>query len=446
MTLQQAMQWAMQQHQAGNLEQAQTVYRMVLQQEPQNADALHLLGVLQHQSGRHDEAIQLIQKALAIHPNAYEFHTNLAMVLRALQRYEEAAAAYQRALVLQADNADLWYNLSSVLGMLARWNESLAASRQAIALKADFAAAHWNCALALLVMGEFAQGWEEYEWRLAISNRALDRRFLQPQWDGADPAGKTILLHTEGGFGDALHFIRYVPMLQGNRAKLILECQPRLVSLVSQIAGLDRLIPRGEPLPHFDLHVPLPSLPRIFRTQLDNIPASVPYLKAPDERVRQWTARVPHDRSLNVALTWAGSDHGSGLEVRSRSLSAFAPLARVSGVRFFSLQTGPDAAQVRPAGMELIDFTPDLQDFADTAAFLMHMDLLISVDTSPVHLAGALGRPVWVLLPLQNDFRWLLDRTDSPWYPTLRLFRQTKLGDWHTPVGQMAQALEGLIK
>jgi hypothetical protein len=252
------------------------------------------------------------------------------------------------------------------------------------------------------------------------------------------------LLHSEQGFGDTIQFIRYAPLLARQGARVVVECQPELRSLLRGVEGVQHLLAQGEPLPPFDLHAPLLSLPLAFGTRLGSIPAQVPYLKADPALAEAWRGKVAGDgRRLKIGLAWAGSPARKGDRQRSVSLSALAPLAAVKGADFYSLQKGPAAEQAKnpPPEMRLMDLTAELKDFADTAALIASLDLVISVDTAVAHLAGAMARPVWTLLEFVPAWRWLLDREDSPWYPTMRLFRQPSRGDWGSVVRRVAEAL-----
>ncbi len=295
----------------------------------------------------------------------------------------------------------------------------------------------------LLTLGQWKEGWAEFDSRLRLPHLGLNRGFPQPQWDGADPSGKTILLHAEGGHGDALNFIRLVPQVAQLGAKLILECQPALVRLMDGMAGLDRVIARGQPLPAFHWQIPLQSLPHVLGLTAENVPNKVPYLSAPVDAARRWADRLAGEAKRRVGLVWSGMKH-AGRDARSRTIDVFAPLAEVPGVKFFSLQVGEASRQTPPKGMDWADYSAELIDFAETAALVQNLDLIVSVDTSIAHLAGALAKPVWVLIPFQSDFRWLLDRTDTPWYPTMRLFRQKSIGDWTDVIQRIARALAEL--
>ncbi len=302
---------------------------------------------------------------------------------------------------------------------------------------------HWNLAINLLSRGDFREGWDEFEWRLRSPERKLNRGFSQPQWNGSDLTGKTILLHSEGGFGDAIQFIRYAAHVAQRGGQILLDCQGELVRLFAQLGGISRIFRRFDVLPHFDFQIPLQSLPRVFQTTQTNIPAMVPYLTAPQPSVRIWKERLASEPGRKVGVVWAGSNTSGGR--RSNSLEVFAPLAEAREVRFYSLQKGPESKQPAPDNLCIVDYTDQLNDFADLAGFIDNLDLVISVDTSVAHLAGAMAKPVWTLVGFVPDFRWLRDRWDSPWYPTMRLFRQEKGEKWNAVVARIANELGTLF-
>jgi len=329
-------------------------------------------------------------------------------------------------------------------------DEAIAADRQAIAINPNFAEGHFNLGIALLECGDFEQGWPEYEWRQKCSEfNASFRRFSQPLWSGEEFRGRTILLHAEQGLGDTIQFIRYLPMLVRRGGRVLVEVQPALMGLLRQMRGVHQWIPRGEPLPGFDVQCPLLSLPRLFATTVRTIPADVPYLLADPALVESWrqnlSTNVP---GIKVGLAWAGNPEHKRDAMRSISLDRLAPLASVRGATFISLQKGGSALQSDqpPEGLRLVNFSAELHDFADTAALMANLDVVIAVDTAIAHLAGAMGKPVWTLLPFAPDWRWLVDRKDSPWYPSMRLFRQPRIGDWGTVIGSVAGRLESLAR
>jgi hypothetical protein len=310
------------------------------------------------------------------------------------------------------------------------------------------AAALANRSLARLTLGDYAGGFADYEARWRTPSVAK-YQFAQPRWRGADPAGKTILLMNEQGLGDTIHFARYARLLAARDATVIVACPPDLQPIIATVPGVSRVVmdkpPGGGAT--FDYYEPLLSLPGLFNTTFETIPADVPYVSPDAQRVAQWRVRLGGDENFKIGIVWAGTAGHINDRARSAFLAAFAPLAGIANVTFYSLQKGPPAAQASspPPGMKLIALGEELHDFADTAALLEVLDLLISVDTSVVHLAGALARPVWTLLAAGPDWRWLLDRADSPWYPTMRLFRQPSPGAWPPMMAQVAAELQKLV-
>jgi tetratricopeptide (TPR) repeat protein len=422
----------------GQLDEAIAAYRQAIALKGEFAEAHNKLGGALREKGEVEEAIAAYRQAIALNRNFPEAHSNLGNALREKGQLEDAVVAIRQAIALRPDFAEGHSNLAVALIDVGQLEEAIAACRRAIELKSDFAPTHWNYALLLLMMGEFEEGWKEFEWRLRVPQMRLARDFPQPRWTGQEARGKTILLFAEGGFGDALHFIRYAPLVAERGATVLLECQAELVPLLNRVRGISAVFARGECLPAFDWQTPLPSLPLAFGTTMKTIPADVPYLSAPPDRIEQWAKRLAGDSSLKVGLAWAGSaEH----DARSCPLAALAPLAAIPDVTFYGLQKGPQANQTVPAGMRLIQMGDELHDFADTAGLVSNLDLVISVDTSVVHLAGGMGRPVWTLLSERTELRWLRDRTDSPWYPTMRLFRQSARGDWDSVITRVAEAL-----
>lgn len=372
--------------------------------------------------------------------NSFDEYNHLGNTFYASGDFDSAIAAFNRCAQIAPEHPQIQNNLGQILYQKRDLVAAAGHFRRAIQIKPDYAIAHWNLANALLAVGNFEQGLEEFEWRLSIPALQLDRGFSQPRWDGSDANGKSILLHCEGGHGDAMQFVRFIPLISslGGKQKLILECQPALLALFLESIHGVQIIGRGQSLPAFDFQIPLLSLPRIFRTNLQTIPHSIPYLKTPAAVNELWKSRLSLDHKIkNVGLVWAGSP----TKLRTDSIDIYGPLSGVPNARFYSLQVGPKARQAPPPGLDLVDLTQHIGDFADAAAFIQQLDLVITIDTSIAHLAGALAKPVWVAIPYCSDFRWLMDRSDSPWYPTMRLFRQPKAGDWQTPVSNMAHAL-----
>jgi len=477
-SIDQALQLAIQNHQSGKLAEAQKIYRDVLARQPNNPHALHLLGVIAAQLHQTDAAIELIRRAISSNPSAADYHNNLGNALRDNRLLDEAAAAYRQAIHLRPDYVVALNNLGNVLcdqgqldegiafyrralqldpnhagahnnlgkalrdkGML---DEAVTALHDAIRLQGDYAEAHYNLSLVLLLKGDFAAGWPEHEWRWRMKTFEFEAAKIPGlRWNGEDLTGRTLLLHAEQGMGDTIQFARYVPMVAARGGKVVLQCQQPLLRLMKSLQGQDQLISVDAPLPQFDFHCPLMSLPPLFDTRAETIPAGVPYLRADENLSHQWASRVAHCHGLKVGIVWAGRAGYADDRNRSLPLSQFAPFAQMPGLTFFSLQKGEAASQSAPQGMEFVDCTSELNDFADTAALIANLDLVIAVDTAAAHLAGAMGKPVWVLLPYAPDWRWLLERDDSPWYPTMRLFRQKSLGDWTGVIERISHTLAG---
>jgi Flp pilus assembly protein TadD len=484
MTLEQQFESGRSHHQAGRLAEAEKIYRQVLARQPNHADALNLLGVLAVQVGQSQLAVELIRRATAICSTNAFYHGNLGNALTELGQLDQAIASYRQAVRLQPESADVHYNLGIALQRKGQLDEAIAAYRRAVRINPDYSEAHYNLAiafkdarrldeaiasyrqtirlkpddarthnnlaLALLTRGDFQRGWEEHEWRWKCKDfPSPARNFAQPQWDGYPLENRTILLHTEQGLGDAIQFIRYLPLVARRGGRIIVECDTELQRLFRTMAGNYPIVAPSQPLPVFDFHCPLLSLPRVFGTNLANIPKDVPYLHADAEDAGRWQHRLAgHSPLVKVGLGWAGDPAHKNDRNRSMKLARLAPLGQVPGVRLFSLQKGAAGAEAKtpPPGMELIDWTQELKDFADTAALISNLDLVIAVDTAVAHLAGAMGKPVWTLLPFASDWRWLLKRQDSPWYPTMRLFRQPHIGDWDSVISTVVEALSLWIK
>jgi tetratricopeptide (TPR) repeat protein len=576
--LDQTLNLAVAYHQAGNLLQAEQLYRQILQVDPRHVDALHLLGIVLVRTGQPSLGCDCIRQALRLKPDFAEAHSNLGKALRQLGRLEEAAASleealrlqpnfaiahsnlgnvrrdqghlhqailhYQEALRLNPDFVDALCNLGVVLRELGQVDEAIAHCRQALRLKPTFAVAHCNLGTALLekknlpeaeahlreairlapqyadahselgrvlveddrlaealaslsealrlqpdhaealnnralvlvrqgkraeavaalrealrtwpthawmhvnlgstllLTGDLEAGWPEYEWRWK-TREYRPPNFTQPRWDGGPLKGKTILLHAEQGLGDTLQFIRYAPLINERGGRVLVECQPILEPLLQRSPGVDLLVPAGAALPPFDVHALLVSLPFLFKTTLTTIPAKAPYLFADRAFVEKWRQELGPIPGFKVGIVWQGSSIHKWDRFRSMPLAELAPLARVPGVKLFSLQVGPGSSQLASCPFPVTDLAGrfDPNSFADAAAAVMNLDLVITVDTALAHLAGGLGKPVWLALDTCPDWRWLLEREDCPWYPSARLFRQRSSGAWGEVSAQMASEL-----
>lgn len=418
--------------------------------------------------GRSDDALASAEHALALQPNYAAAWSNRGNVLSDMNQPDEAERSYRRALELAPSFVDAWNNLGLALVDLNQHAQALSSYERALAINPVAVETHWNRSLCLLQTGQFEAGWREYEWRWQRARlKAGQRGFDAPLWLGDFPIdGKTILLHAEQGLGDTLQFCRYAALVSKLGAKVVLEAPAPLLRLLATLDGVDRLVEAGQPLPPFDCHCPLLSLPLALRTDEASIPATTPYLFAHAEATRAWRERLDassdaldaldaldahgqRDRRLKVGLVWAGENRAHVAELRridarrSIALARFAPLLDVPDVRFFSLQKGTAAAQLANGELaaRITDYTDELHDFADTAALVANLDLVISVDTSTAHLAGALNRPLWLLNRFDTCWRWLLERSDTPWYPGARLFRQPRLGDWDSVIASARAAL-----
>jgi tetratricopeptide (TPR) repeat protein len=440
-------------HIRGELDTAISHYRRALALNPDFVEAHLNLGKALYVQGNLNEAISQYRRVISIRADHAQAYNNLASALYECGKYDEAIVHYQRALALEPDNAEVLHNLGLVVRAQGHLDEAVAYYRRAVALQPDLALAHTNIAQALLLSGRFDEGWKEYEWRWKTKQMAADARdFSAPVWSGEAIGDRVILLHDEQGFGDTLQFCRYVPMISAG-TRIVLEVHAPLVRLLSRLPGVLQIVARGDSLPPFDLHCPLLSLPRAFGTTLDTIPAAVPYLSADPTLAAGWRNRLDCLHGLRVGLAWASNPDSAQDAARQRdrqnksiALDDLSLLAEAKEASFVSLQTGEAAAQTRqpPAGLVIHDWTDELEDFADTAALVDGLDLVISIDTAVAHLAGALGKPVWLINRFDTDWRWLLDRDDSPWYPQLRQFRQPHPGDWDAAIRNVLVALQRL--
>jgi tetratricopeptide (TPR) repeat protein len=460
----------------GRREEAAEVLSRCVRLDPNDASAHSSLGVTLQLLGHPGKAVRHLSRAVEIHPQAAQFQYNLGKALRDQKRMEEAAVAFQRTVELQRSFSPAWNNLGNTLRDLGRLEEAVTCYQVDLQLRPNhpqtlhnmgivyrellrlpeatrcfdtaltFDPGYNECrlsrAMLLLLEGQLLRGWNEYESRFDVPRAVVQRDYGKPPWDGSDPEGRTILLYCEQGFGDAIQFVRYAPLLAERNATVIVECQPELRELFGSLRGIDQIISPGDELPDFDVYRGMLSMPLIFQTSLENVPNQVPYLRADRAKVRRWR-KIIEPGGVRVGLVWAGAG-GYGNDVnRSMTLQRLAPLARVEGARFYSLQKGAAADQAKspPEGMDVLDLSAELNDFSDTAAAIENLDLLVSVDTSVGHLAGALNKPVWLMIPFFPDWRWMLGRADSPWYPTMRLFRQPARGDWSAVVERVAEEL-----
>ncbi|TMG84728.1 MAG: tetratricopeptide repeat protein [Betaproteobacteria bacterium] len=419
-------------------------YEQAIALQPGYARAYNNRGVALSELDRLAEALESYDRAIALKPDYVEAYNNRGIALGELDRPAEALESCERAIALRSDYADAFYNRGNAFRELHRYREAVDSYERALALKPDYASAHWNLADCYLLLGDFSRGWQEYEWRWKLEQRDSGRReFRQPLWLGRETLqGRTILLHSELGLGDTLLFCRYAKKVAALGAKVVLEIQPALLPLLADLEGVTQAVPRGAPLPVFDYHCPLMSLPLAFKTDLSNIPADIPYIRSDVERVAAWQAKLGRKNKPRVGVVWSGS---TALRNDKRSMTLRDMLALLrEWAEWISLQK-----EVRESETALLASRADLRhvgaelkDFGDTAALVELMDVLVTVDTSVAHVAGAMGKPVWIFVPFNpHDWRWMLDREDSMWYPTARLFRQPENGDWASVVGRVNEEL-----
>lgn len=420
--------------------------QQVLARAPNHAEARLTSGLVQAVLGRPEQALADFDAAVQLAPGHPRVHFNRGVALLSLGRYAEAVEANDRAVALAPQHAAAWLNRGKALMQLNRCDDAVASYEKALALRKDYADAHFNRALALLTIGDYRGGFEEYEWRWRRTGMPPQKSRGKPLWLGEYPlARRTVLVHAEQGLGDTIQFARYVPRLAAGGARVVLEVQAELTSLMRRLDGAAAVVARGEDAPPFDVHCPLGSLPLAMRTERATVPAQIPYLSADDDRLAQWSARLEALPRPRVALCWSGNPTHDNDRNRSIAFSRLAPLF-AAPASFVSVQRdlrAEDAADVA-AAQRVMHVGAGLNDFSDTAAVLALCDLVIAVDTAPLHLAGAMGRPLWALIPFAPDWRWTRDGDTTPWYPTARLFRQPAPGDWDGVIGRVAEELAKL--
>lgn len=426
----------------GRLSEAAEVLRQALRLRPSYAEALNNLGSVLRDMGELEPAIENFRQAIAIKPDYAEAHNNLGVALTDFGRPEEAVACLATAIRLKPDYATAHMSLANALRDQGALDQAVASYAEALRLAPQYAEAHFNRSLILLIQGEYAEAWPEYEWRWRCKGFPRPP-FREALWDGAPLAGRTILVHAEQGLGDTIQFLRFLPQVVERGGRVILRCPEPLVELAARSPGVDQVLNHDEPPPRFDVQVPLLSLARIFGVTLENLPADVPYLFPDPELVSRWKRELAAYDGLKVGIAWQGNPKYGGDRRRSFPLSQLERVARVEGVHLFSLQKGFGAEQVEGlrGRFRVHELTSRAEGLHETAAVVANLDLVISPNTAIAHLAGALGRPTWVALPNLLEWRWLVNREESPWYPTARLFRQQSSDDWNEVFERMAQAL-----
>ena len=439
--------------QKGDLAKAIEHYQQAIKHKPDYAKAYNNLANVLVDHGQIDAAIRCFHKAIQIKPDYVGALNNLGNALRVQNRTGDAIEIFKQALRQAPHSAESHCHLGNALKDRGEFDAALDHYRQAIQIAPDFAEAHFNCSIVFLLNGNFSEGWQEYEWRLQRKEwkTICFRRADLPRWEGQSFAGKRLLVYDEQGFGDTLQFARYLPLVKDRGGTVIFETRRELIDLFKNSAGADQVIERqsyDRPATEADFYVSLLSLPGIFKTQLKTIPNKTPYLFADAAKAAYWN-RWPDVRGLKIGIVWAGQPTHKENHNRSCTLSQFAPLLEIPGVQFIGLQKGPAAKQrfnPEEANIHFANLGEEFKDFSDTAGLIENLDLVISVDTAVAHLAGAMGKPVWVLLPFIPDWRWMIDRADSPWYPRMRLFRQKISEDWNSVFEQTADELRALVE
>jgi tetratricopeptide (TPR) repeat protein len=435
----------------GELKAAIDNYKKAIELKPEFAEAYCNLGLAFKGLGNFEAAAINFECAISIKPDSAEALNNYGNLLNDTGKFEEAIDKFKRAIKANPEFTEAYSNLGISLGYIGRTEEAIEHFNHALKRQPDYADARWNRSLALLACGHFREGFEEYEWRFRQSNWTViyPYRYELPRWDGSEFSGKRLYIHDEQGLGDTLQFLRYLPYVKKRGGKIIFEAKKPIHGLLANYPWIDELVERsadGIPAVECDMFAPLMSLAAIFKTTLETIPDYVPYIFADPEKVAAWRRRL-RDKKYKIGIVWAGrlvnANDPVGLGYRSCELKCFKPLAAIPDIQLYGLQKGEAAAEAMDLSRSgtIVNLGEAFDDFSDTAAAIANLDLVISIDTSVAHLAGAMGRPVWLLLPFAADWRWLKDRSDSPWYPTMRIFRQHRLGQWDTAFYQVAHEI-----
>ncbi len=437
----------------GKWTEAGQVLARALTAHPGDSEIHRMLGRLYSEKGEPQQAEHHYRESVQFNSENVSALIDLGNFLQAGQRFSEAESCYSQALAIAAQSPEAHFNLGVCKQRQGQYDAAQVCFDQAINCRPDFVEAHWYQSFVCLLTGDFARGWDEYAWRLR-QKQNVPRPFSQPAWDGSSLAGRTILVHDEQGYGDTFQFVRYLSLVKAKGGRVVFECHPKLGPILSGCAGYDEIHERvssgSAPNTEFGTQIHLLSLPQIFQTRLESIPADMPYINANPERVAYWRDRIAGDTGFKIGIAWAGSANHTNELNRSCSLAIFQAIADMPGVSLYSLQKGPGSEQADspPIGMNIKRLDKDMDltaRFVDTAALMVNLDLVISIDTSIVHLSGALGCPVWTLLCASPDWRWGLEGTHSPWYPSMRLFRQSAAGNWDGVMAEVCDALGLLI-
>jgi Flp pilus assembly protein TadD len=446
----QLTQLATEHEQAGRLVEAESILRTVIAEAPEHHPALHLMGIVAFKQDRVGEAVQLMERSIALAPMAALYYRNICEIYRVLGRLDEALVAGRRAATLAPQDVHCYHNLGVLHYHRLELDEAIAAGEKALALNPEFAGAHFGIAEASLLRGDFERGWEEYEWRMKLANAPpLLPPTERPQWDGKPNKDATLLLIADQGYGDVIQFARYIPWAVERCPKIAVACSSEIEPIIKQMPGVGTTFAHWEQQPEFFAYCPLSGLPRLAETRLETIPnETIPYLKADPAKVAAWSDRLANlvpTGYRRVGITWAGRPTHHNDRNRSTTLAAYAPLAELPQLALLSLQKGAAQAQVGTYWGRAPLLNLGAEDrgfgFADAMAIIECLDLLVTIDTSIAHLAGAMGKEAWVILCHAPDWRWLLKRTDTPWYPSLRFFRQGPDRSWDPVMARIADEI-----
>lgn len=447
LTIKQALDLAVKKHNSGELNEAEMIYRRILEKVPNNPDALHLLGLIAYQVKKYEPALEYVSKAVKLKPYSSTYIGNLGMIYEALGNEEESTKNFHKALKINPTYANAHlahYNLGIFYKDKENILKSLEHYNKAIELKNNFSEAYWNRGLLFLLLGKYENGWKDYEHRFKKRDSTDSRIFNKPRWDGSS-LNKKILIVTEQGFGDNIQFIRYLKLIKEKEMHIILECKKELINLFKSMPEIDEVIEKENntiPNINFDYYVHLMSLPKIFNTNLQTIPNEFPYIKA-DPTLSNKFKKITNSNKFKIGIVWSGNPKQEDNKKRSINPNHFYQLSDIPNIKLISLQKGEASKQL--TNKNILNLEKEIKDFADTSAIIENLDLIISVDTSVAHLAGAMNKPTWTLLTSIPSWQWLLNRKDSPWYPSMRLFRQKKQGSWNSVFNEVKDELRNIV-
>lgn len=442
---------------ANKHDQAIDIYKRGIEVDYNNADLNYRLALVYRHKDMFHEAIQELRNAMAKDPKNVVYKLELANTLHLIDASEEALRLYEEILELYPNNHHVLYNLGYTIKKLGYIEKALEIYNKVLDIDPNYALARFSRSLTYLTLGNWTDGWKEYEWRWTAYND-IAKKFDAPVWDGSDIMGKRILIYAEQGLGDTVQFIRYAKLVKEMGAYVIFETQSPVKDLLKLCPYIDEVYARGEKLPHFDLQIPLMSLPMIFKTEISSVPEIVPYIYAKQELVQYWGEQIKHDRNIKIGICWQGNPNYStqflrqAVASKSMHVKHFEPIARLQGITLYNLQKmgGEDQLKDLSPDIKIVSFDGDFDNsrgrFMDTVGLMQNLDLIITIDTGTCHVAAALGIPTWNLLPNPADWRWMIDRTDTPWYNNMRLFKQPTPGDWEGAIKECVKALKPILR